>query len=119
MDGTRARRTRDRIRQAWHARSRQQRFARFLGFARDAGEPNGDSGGAAREALSRAARIVLRDRSNSIRGFAELLVEDPSLTTRSRRFVMNILTSVNQLLIDLDGEQSHRRSDRVASKGVV
>jgi hypothetical protein len=33
MDATRARRTRDRARQKWYARYRQQRFARFLGFA--------------------------------------------------------------------------------------
>jgi hypothetical protein len=33
MDATRTRRTRDRARQAWYARYRQQRFARFLGFA--------------------------------------------------------------------------------------
>ena len=32
MDATRARRTRDRARQKWYARYRQQRFARFLGF---------------------------------------------------------------------------------------
>jgi hypothetical protein len=32
MDATRARRTRDRVRQVWYARWRQQRFARFLGF---------------------------------------------------------------------------------------
>ena len=32
MDATRARRTRDRARQTWYARCRQQRFARFLGF---------------------------------------------------------------------------------------
>jgi hypothetical protein len=32
MDATRARRTRDRARQAWYARHRQWRFARFLGF---------------------------------------------------------------------------------------
>jgi hypothetical protein len=34
MDATRARRTRDRARQVWYARHRQQRFARFLGFTR-------------------------------------------------------------------------------------
>ena len=33
MDATRTRRTRDRARQTWYARWRQQRFARFLGFA--------------------------------------------------------------------------------------
>ena len=33
MDATRRRRTRDRARQKWYARCRQQRFARFLGFA--------------------------------------------------------------------------------------
>lgn len=33
MDATRARRTRDRTRQVWYAHHRQQRFARFLGFA--------------------------------------------------------------------------------------
>jgi hypothetical protein len=32
VDGTRARRTRDRARQAWYALHRQRRFARFLGF---------------------------------------------------------------------------------------
>jgi hypothetical protein len=32
MDATRPRRTRDRARQKWYARYRQQRFARFLGF---------------------------------------------------------------------------------------
>jgi hypothetical protein len=32
VDGTRARRPRDRARQAWYARHRQRRFARFLGF---------------------------------------------------------------------------------------
>ena len=35
MDATRARRTRDRARQLWYARSRQRRFARFLGFANE------------------------------------------------------------------------------------
>ena len=35
MDATRARRTRDRVRQAWYARWRQLRFARHLGFASD------------------------------------------------------------------------------------
>ncbi len=42
MDGTRARRRRDKARQAWYARHRQRRFARFLGFddkARDAASP--------------------------------------------------------------------------------
>ena len=42
MDGTRPRRTRDKARQAWYARHRQRRFARFLGFgdkARDAALP--------------------------------------------------------------------------------
>jgi len=34
MDATRARRTRDRARQAWYARHRQRRFARFPGFPR-------------------------------------------------------------------------------------
>ena len=33
MDATRPRRTRDRARQRWHARHRQRRFARFLGFS--------------------------------------------------------------------------------------
>jgi hypothetical protein len=32
MDATRPRRKRDRARQKWYARHRQQRFARFLGF---------------------------------------------------------------------------------------
>ncbi len=32
MDGTRPRRTRDRIRQGWYARQRSVRFARHLGF---------------------------------------------------------------------------------------
>jgi hypothetical protein len=32
MDATRPRRARDRARQKWYARHRQQRFARFLGF---------------------------------------------------------------------------------------
>jgi hypothetical protein len=39
VDRTRRRRTRDKVRQAWYARHRQRRFARFLGFvdkARDA-----------------------------------------------------------------------------------
>jgi hypothetical protein len=42
VDGTRARRTRDKARQAWYARHRQRRFARFLGFddrARDPASP--------------------------------------------------------------------------------
>ena len=33
MDATRPQTTRDRARQKWYARCRQQRFARFLGFA--------------------------------------------------------------------------------------
>src|SRR3954452_2704541 len=37
MDGTRARRTREPVRQAWYARRR--RFARFLGFVQDAPAP--------------------------------------------------------------------------------
>jgi hypothetical protein len=32
MDATRARRTKDRVRQYWYAQHRQRRFARFLGF---------------------------------------------------------------------------------------
>jgi hypothetical protein len=36
MDATRTRRTKDRARQAWYARHRQRRFARFLGFTQDA-----------------------------------------------------------------------------------
>ena len=32
MDATRARRTKDRVRQEWYARERRRRFARFLGF---------------------------------------------------------------------------------------
>jgi hypothetical protein len=40
MDATRARRTRDRARQKWYARYRQQRFARFLGFAQVTRAPN-------------------------------------------------------------------------------
>jgi hypothetical protein len=42
VDATRARRTRDKTRQAWYARHRQRRFARFLGFddrARDPASP--------------------------------------------------------------------------------
>jgi hypothetical protein len=42
VDGTRARRTRDKVRQAWYALQRQRRFARFLGFEekpRDAATP--------------------------------------------------------------------------------
>ena len=50
MDATRPRRTRDRIRQAWYARCRQQRFARFLGFAQGAaGQAAAPVGRAARE----------------------------------------------------------------------
>jgi hypothetical protein len=37
MDGTRTRRTRDRARQAWYARHRQWRFARFLGLLASSG----------------------------------------------------------------------------------
>jgi hypothetical protein len=37
MDATRARRTRDPARQAWYARHRQWRFARFLGFLTSSG----------------------------------------------------------------------------------
>ena len=48
MDGTRRRRTRDRARQKWYARCRQQRFARFLGFAKD------DSGSSKLDQASRA-----------------------------------------------------------------
>ena len=40
MDATRARRTRDRARQTWYARCRQQRFARFLGFPSSAPAAN-------------------------------------------------------------------------------
>lgn len=36
MDATRPRRTRDRARQTWYARRRQERFARFLGFGQTA-----------------------------------------------------------------------------------
>jgi hypothetical protein len=39
MDATRSRRTRDRARQAWYARHRQRRFARFLGFDDRARDP--------------------------------------------------------------------------------
>ena len=39
MDATRTRRTRDRARQAWYARQRQRRFARFLGFAEPTPSP--------------------------------------------------------------------------------
>ncbi len=44
VDGTRARRRRDKARQAWYARHRQRRFARFLGFddkARAPASPRG------------------------------------------------------------------------------
>jgi hypothetical protein len=37
MDATRARRTRDRARQAWYAWDRQWRFTRFLGFLTSSG----------------------------------------------------------------------------------
>jgi hypothetical protein len=37
MDATRPRRTRDRARQAWYARHRQWRFARFLGLLTSSG----------------------------------------------------------------------------------
>ena len=53
MDGTRARRTRDKVRQAWYARHRQRRFARFLGFddkPRDAATPPTAGAGPARAA---------------------------------------------------------------------
>jgi hypothetical protein len=33
MDATRARRTKDQVRQGWYAAQRQRRFARYLGFA--------------------------------------------------------------------------------------
>ena len=36
MDATRTRRTKDRARQAWYAKHRQRRFARFLGFTQNA-----------------------------------------------------------------------------------
>ena len=50
MDATRSRRTRDRARQAWYARHRQRRFARFLGFddrVRDPASPPMASAGRA------------------------------------------------------------------------
>ena len=53
MDGTRKRRTRDKVRQAWYARHRQRRFARFLGFddkPRDAATPSTAGAGPARAA---------------------------------------------------------------------
>ena len=55
VDGTRARRTRDQARQAWYARHRQRRFARFLGFgdqARDAASPPTAGAGRAPAAAS-------------------------------------------------------------------
>ena len=53
MDATRARRTRDRARQKWYARYRQQRFARFLGFAQGAaGQAAAPVGRAAREYIN-------------------------------------------------------------------
>jgi hypothetical protein len=33
MDATRARRTKDQVRQGWYAAQRQRRFARYLGFS--------------------------------------------------------------------------------------
>jgi hypothetical protein len=41
MDATRTRRTRDRARQAWHARQRQRRLARFLEFPTSRGPDTG------------------------------------------------------------------------------
>ena len=62
MDGTRARRTRDKARQAWYARHRQRRFARFLGFgetARDAAStPKAGAGRSSR--MSTVAKITAR-----------------------------------------------------------
>ena len=58
VDGTRARRTRDKVRQAWYARHRQRRFARFLGFddkPRDAASPPTVRAGRASAALARQA----------------------------------------------------------------
>jgi hypothetical protein len=49
VDGTRARRTRDKARRAWYAQHRQRRFARFLGFGdrvRDAAPPRRPAPGA-------------------------------------------------------------------------
>ena len=40
MDATRARRTRNPARQVWYAAHRQRRFARFLGFLKEAAEPS-------------------------------------------------------------------------------
>ena len=50
MDGTRARRTRDRAGQGWYAQQRQRRFARFLGFG--VGEPPRSLPALSREATS-------------------------------------------------------------------
>jgi hypothetical protein len=48
VDGTRARRTRDRARQTWYARHRQWRFARFLGFDDRTRDPSPANVGAGR-----------------------------------------------------------------------
>jgi hypothetical protein len=45
MDATRTRRTKDRARQAWYAKHRQRRFARFLGFTQNATAAAGCNGG--------------------------------------------------------------------------
>ena len=55
MDGTRARRTRDKARQAWYARHRQRRFARFLGFDDKAR----DTASARRPAPARYSRMSI------------------------------------------------------------
>ena len=61
MDGTRARRTRDPVRQAWYARQRQRqhRFARFLGFVQGAPAPQDRDDSRDRGRYARASSAAL------------------------------------------------------------
>jgi hypothetical protein len=69
MDGTRARRTRDRARQAWYAWHRQWRFARFLGFLNSGGPaPSGCQRRALPSPLAVASGMPRLCRSRSAMG---------------------------------------------------
>jgi hypothetical protein len=81
VDGTRARRTRDKARQAWYARHRQRRFARFLGFddnPRHTASPPTAGAGARFTHMSTVAKITARAGALPARAIHDVVAElDP------------------------------------------
>jgi hypothetical protein len=79
MDATRKRRTRDRARQAWYARCRQLRFARFLGFLGCAGGRRAEQ-----KAIRRAPPLVSRARHGAVERNASYLLLEFAVPERPR-----------------------------------